>query len=78
MNPPFSSPEELLQSNPQLQALWEKDRQIRLSQPLRTSEEAMKQALEMKRVAGLRASNLKRTDSESGRVTTAGLVESMS
>ncbi len=45
--------EELLGTNPELKALWEKDRQIRLSQPLRTSEEFIAQALEMKRVAGI-------------------------
>lgn len=77
MNPPFITTEELLESNPQLKALWEKDRQIRLSQPLRTSEEAMQQALEMKRVAGLRASSLKKKRSETGLVTTDSLVESM-
>jgi hypothetical protein len=54
MNRPVVSTEELLRTNPQLQALWEKDRQIRLNQPSRTSEEAIAQALEMKRVAGLR------------------------
>ncbi len=51
--------EELLRTNPELKALWEKDRQIRLSQPLRTSEEAMAQALEMKKAAGLLVSNSK-------------------
>ncbi|MFN0077949.1 MAG: hypothetical protein ACKVY0_15945 [Prosthecobacter sp.] len=64
------STEELLRTNPALKALWENDRQIRLSQPLRTSEEFIAQALEMKRVAGLRASN--------GHVTSAALAENMS
>lgn len=58
--------EELLRTNPELKALWEKDRQIRLSQPLRTSEEAMAQALEMKKAAGLLASNLKSNVLQSG------------
>ena len=57
------STEELLRTNPKLKALWEKDRQIRLKQPLRTSEEFIAQALEQKRVAGLRASKLRSTAS---------------
>lgn len=72
------STEELLRTNPKLKALWEKDRQIRLKQPLRTSEEAMAQALELKRVAGLRASNLRSTSSSSGPETPAALAASMS
>lgn len=48
MKRPVVSTEELLRANPQLQALWEKDRQIRLNQPSRTSEEFIAQALEMK------------------------------
>jgi hypothetical protein len=59
MNRTVISTEELLRTNPELRALWEKDRNIRLNQPRRTSEEAMKQALEMKRVAGLRALSLR-------------------
>ncbi len=48
MERPVISTEELLRTNPQLKALWEKERQIRLNQPSRTSEEAMAQALEQK------------------------------
>ena len=66
MNRPVVSTEELLRTNPQLQALWEKDRQIRLNQPSRTSEEFMAQALEMKRVAGLGDLNLKNSTSSTG------------
>lgn len=72
------STEELLRTNPKLKALWEKDRQIRLKQPLRTSEEAMAQALELKRVAGLRASSLRSTNSSTGHETPASLVPSLS
>lgn len=72
------STEELLRTNPKLKALWEKDRQIRLKQPLRTSEEAMAQALELKRVAGLRASSLRSTNSSSGQETPAASAASMS
>ena len=68
--------EELLRTNPKLKALWEKDRQIRLSQPLRTSEEAIAQALEMKRVAGLRDLNSKSRTSSRGLAPTPVLVES--
>ena len=71
------STEELLRTNPKLKALWEKDRQIRLKQPLRTSEEAMAQALELKRVAGLRASSLRSTSSSTGHETPASLVPSL-
>jgi hypothetical protein len=67
--------QELLRTNPELRALWEKDRNIRLNQPSRTSEEAMQQALEMKRVAGLRDLNLKSRDSSRGPQTTTALVE---
>ena len=70
------STEELLRTNPKLKALWEKDRQIRLSQPLRTSEEAIAQALEMKRVAGLRDLNSKSRTSSRGLAPTPVLVES--
>ncbi|MBK8038062.1 MAG: hypothetical protein IPK22_13165 [Verrucomicrobiaceae bacterium] len=72
------STEELLRTNPKLKALWEKDRQIRLKQPLRTSEEAMAQALELKKVAGLRASSLRSTSSSSGQETPVALAVSMS
>lgn len=75
MDQPVVTTEELLRSNPELRALWEKDRQIRLSQPLRTSEEAMRQALEMKRVAGLRASNSRKTSYDRGPLPTAVLAE---
>jgi hypothetical protein len=75
MNTEVMTTQELLDSNPQLKALWEKDRQIRLNQPIRTSEEFMAQALEMKRVAGLRALSLKKSSSSSGPERTAVLVE---
>ena len=66
MNDSFISTEELLATNPELKALWIKDGQIRSNQPMRTSEDFMTQALEMKRVAGLRASSLKKSSSSSG------------
>lgn len=72
------STEELLHTNPKLKVLWEKDHQIRLKQPLRTSEEAMAQALEQKRVAGLRASSLRSMNSSTGPASLASLVASMS
>jgi hypothetical protein len=75
MNRPVVSTEELLRTNPQLKALWEKDRQIRLNQPLRTSDEFMAQALEMKRVAGLRDLNLKNSTSSTGPEKTPVLAE---
>ena len=75
MKRPVITTAELLRTNPQLKALWEKDRQIRLSQPSRTSAEAIAQALEMKRVAGLRDLNLKSRTSSSGQKTTPFLVE---
>jgi hypothetical protein len=77
MNRPVVSTEELLRTNPHLQTLWEKDRQIRLNQPSRTSEEAMAQALEMKRVAGLRDLNLKNSTSSTGPEKTPVLVETL-
>ncbi len=78
MERPVISTEELLRTNPQLKALWEKDRQIRLKQPLRTSEEFIAQALEQKRVAGLRASNSRSTTSSNGHVKTTSLAASLS
>ncbi len=75
MNRPVTSTEAVLRANPKLRTLWEKDRQIRLNQPSRTSAEAMKQALEMKRVAGLRDSNLKSNASSNGRNSTSALAD---
>jgi hypothetical protein len=48
-----------------------------LNQPLRTSEEFMAQALEMKRVAGLRDLNLKNSTSSTGPEKTAVLAETV-
>lgn len=70
--------EELLRTDARLKALWDKDRSIRLNQQPRTSEDFMKQALEMRKAAGLPVSNLKKTSSESGQMPTTSLVESMS
>ena len=75
MKRPVISTAELLRTNPQLRELWEKDRKIRLNQPSRTSEEAIAQALEMKRVAGLRDSNSKNSASGSGPQKTTALAE---